>query len=67
MREAMREKVKRHSLWYLVEGGGMIVTGILALVYPVVSSFAAVRCAFDSPSRGRLSRNHASAARVLHG
>ena len=42
MREAMREKVKRHSLWYLVEGGGMIVAGILALVYPVVSSFAAV-------------------------
>jgi uncharacterized membrane protein HdeD (DUF308 family) len=42
MREAMREKVKRHSLWYLVEGGGMIVAGILTLVYPVVSSFAAV-------------------------
>jgi len=38
MREAMREKVKRHSVWYLVEGGVMIVAGILALVHPVVSS-----------------------------
>ena len=107
MRDAMREKVRRHSLWYLVQGGVMILAGILALVYPVVSSFAAVFAlgclliisgiaqgislidarevphfwlqlvsvvlsvivggAFDSPSRGRPSRNHASAARVLHG
>src|SRR6266478_6541939 len=42
MREAMRETVKRHSLWYLVEGGLMILAGILALVYPVASSFAAL-------------------------
>jgi uncharacterized membrane protein HdeD (DUF308 family) len=42
MRDAMREKVRRHSLWYLVQGGVMILAGILALVYPVVSSFAAV-------------------------
>jgi uncharacterized membrane protein HdeD (DUF308 family) len=42
MREAMRETVKRHSLWYLVQGGLMIVAGILALVYPVASSFAVV-------------------------
>jgi uncharacterized membrane protein HdeD (DUF308 family) len=42
MREAMRQTVKRHSLWYLVHGGLMIVAGILALVYPVVLSFAAV-------------------------
>jgi uncharacterized membrane protein HdeD (DUF308 family) len=42
MREAMREKVKQHSLWYLVQGGVMILAGILALIYPVVSSFAAV-------------------------
>jgi hypothetical protein len=40
MREAMREKVKQHSLWYLAQGGVMILAGILALVYPVVSSFA---------------------------
>ena len=42
MREAMRETVRRHSLWYLVQGGLMVLAGILALVYPVVSSFAAV-------------------------
>src|SRR5262249_588752 len=42
MREAMREKVKQHSLWYLVQGGVMVLAGILALVYPAVSSFAAV-------------------------
>jgi uncharacterized membrane protein HdeD (DUF308 family) len=34
MRDAMREKVRRHSLWYLVQGGVMILAGILALVYP---------------------------------
>src|SRR5215510_10934312 len=28
--------------WYLVQGGLMILAGILALIYPVVSSFAAV-------------------------
>jgi uncharacterized membrane protein HdeD (DUF308 family) len=42
MREAMREKVKRHSLWYLVQGGLMILAGILALFYPVLSSVAVV-------------------------
>src|SRR5215475_12069842 len=42
MRQAMRETVKRHSLWYLVQGGVMIVAGILALVYPIASSFAVV-------------------------
>jgi uncharacterized membrane protein HdeD (DUF308 family) len=41
MREAMRETVRRHSLWYLVQGG-LSLAGILALVYPVVSSFAVV-------------------------
>jgi uncharacterized membrane protein HdeD (DUF308 family) len=42
MREAMRETVKRHSIWYLLQGGLMIVAGVLALVYPVVSSVAAI-------------------------
>src|SRR5215470_13407790 len=42
MREAMRETVKRHSIWYLVQSGLMIVAGILALIYPVVSSVAVV-------------------------
>jgi uncharacterized membrane protein HdeD (DUF308 family) len=42
MREAMRETVKRHSFWYLAQGALMVVGGILALVYPVVSSVAVV-------------------------
>jgi uncharacterized membrane protein HdeD (DUF308 family) len=42
MREAMRETVKRHSLWYLVQSGLMILAGILALVYPALSSVAVV-------------------------
>jgi uncharacterized membrane protein HdeD (DUF308 family) len=41
-REAMREAVKRHSLWYLVEGVLLIVAGVLAVIYPVVSSQAVV-------------------------
>jgi len=42
MREAMREAVKRHSLWYLVQSALMILGGILALLYPILSSFAVV-------------------------
>jgi uncharacterized membrane protein HdeD (DUF308 family) len=42
MREAMRETVKRHSFWYLVQGGLMILAGILALIYPALSSVAVV-------------------------
>jgi len=42
MREAMRETVRRHSLWYLVQGALMVLAGLLALVYPVVSSVAMV-------------------------
>jgi uncharacterized membrane protein HdeD (DUF308 family) len=42
MREAMRETVKRHSLWYLAQGVLMVLAGFLALVYPVVSSVAVV-------------------------
>jgi uncharacterized membrane protein HdeD (DUF308 family) len=42
MREAMRETVRRHSLWYLIQGGVMVLAGILALVSPIASSSAAV-------------------------
>ena len=42
MREAMRQTVKRYSLWYLVQGILMVVGGVLALVYPFVSSAAVV-------------------------
>jgi uncharacterized membrane protein HdeD (DUF308 family) len=42
MREAMRETVKRNSLWYLIQGALMVLGGVLALVYPIVSSVAVV-------------------------
>jgi uncharacterized membrane protein HdeD (DUF308 family) len=42
MREEMRRTVKRYSFWYLVQGGLMILAGILALVYPAISSVAVV-------------------------
>ncbi|MGA7486691.1 MAG: HdeD family acid-resistance protein [Xanthobacteraceae bacterium] len=42
MREAMRETVKRHSLWYLVQAGLLILAGIVALAYPALSSVAVV-------------------------
>lgn len=42
MREAMRQTVKRHSLWYLIQSGLMILAGILALAYPFLSSVAVV-------------------------
>jgi uncharacterized membrane protein HdeD (DUF308 family) len=42
LREAMRETVKRHSLWYLIQGGLMVLAGILALICPVLSSVAVV-------------------------
>jgi len=41
-RDAMRQTVKRYSLWYLVEGVLLVVAGILAVIYPVVSSVAVV-------------------------
>ena len=42
MREEMRRTVKQYSLWYLVQGALMILAGILALVYPAISSVAVV-------------------------
>jgi len=42
MREAMRETVKRYSLWYLLEGVLMVVAGVLALVYPYIASVTLV-------------------------
>ena len=38
LREAMRETVKRYSLWYLLQGVLMVVAGVLALVYPLLAS-----------------------------
>jgi uncharacterized membrane protein HdeD (DUF308 family) len=42
MREAMRETVKRYSLWYLLQGILMAVAGVLALIYPVIASVGIV-------------------------
>lgn len=41
MREAMRQAVKRHSLWYLIQGGMMILAGAFAFAYPLFPSSAA--------------------------
>ncbi len=42
MREAMRQAVKRHSFWYLVQSALMILAGIAAFIYPLISSVAVV-------------------------
>lgn len=41
-REAVRDTVKRHSLWYLLQGFLLSAAGILAIIFPLVSSAAAV-------------------------
>ena len=43
MRDAMRETVRRYSLWYLVQGILMVVMGLLALISPWIASVAIVR------------------------
>ena len=40
LREAMRETVRRYSTWYLIQGVLMVIAGIVALIYPLVSSVA---------------------------
>ena len=42
MREAMRQTVKRHSILYLIQGGLMVLAGIVALFYPLFSALAVV-------------------------
>jgi uncharacterized membrane protein HdeD (DUF308 family) len=41
-REAMRESVRRYALWYLVDGGLLVAAGVVAVIYPVLSSVAVV-------------------------
>ena len=41
-REAMRDAVKRYSLWYLIEGLLLIAAGFLAIIYPIFSSTAVI-------------------------
>jgi len=43
MREAMRETVRRYSIWYLIQGVLLVVAGVLALIYPLIASVAIVR------------------------
>ena len=42
MRSAMRDVIKRHSLWYLLQGGLMVLAGVVAFLFPVFSSVAVV-------------------------
>jgi uncharacterized membrane protein HdeD (DUF308 family) len=41
-REALRDTVKRNSLWYLVQGILLVIGGILAVIYPLISSTAVI-------------------------
>ena len=42
MRIAMRDVIKRYSLWYLLQGALMTLTGVVALLFPIFSSIAIV-------------------------
>jgi uncharacterized membrane protein HdeD (DUF308 family) len=42
LRDAMRETVKRYSLWYLIQGVLLVIAGFLALVYPLIASVGIV-------------------------
>jgi uncharacterized membrane protein HdeD (DUF308 family) len=42
MRAAMRDVIKRYSLWYLLQGALMVVAGFVALLFPVFSSVTVV-------------------------
>jgi uncharacterized membrane protein HdeD (DUF308 family) len=41
-REAIRETVRRYALWYLIEGVLLVIAGILAIIFPVISSAGVV-------------------------
>lgn len=41
-RQALRDSIRRHALWYLVQGVILLLAGVLAVLYPVVSSVAVV-------------------------
>ena len=43
MRDTMRDTVRRNSLLYLLQGVLMVITGVLALIYPSLASVAIVR------------------------
>ncbi|MBL0373938.1 HdeD family acid-resistance protein [Rhizobium sp. KVB221] len=41
-RSAMRDTVKRYSFWYLVQGVLLVIGGVLAIVYPLISAVAII-------------------------
>jgi uncharacterized membrane protein HdeD (DUF308 family) len=41
-REAMRQTVERYSLWYMIQGILLVVAGVLAIIFPIVSSQAVI-------------------------
>src|SRR5262245_21461276 len=41
-KDAMRQTVRRYSLWYLVQGCLLAAAGVLAIIYPVISSVAVI-------------------------
>jgi uncharacterized membrane protein HdeD (DUF308 family) len=42
MRDALRDAIKRHSLWYMIQGLLLVLAGIVALIFPLISSVAIV-------------------------
>jgi uncharacterized membrane protein HdeD (DUF308 family) len=41
-RNAARETFKKHSTWYIIQGVLLIVAGMLAIIYPLISAVAVV-------------------------
>ena len=41
MREAMRQSIRRYSLWFVIQGGLMILAGVFAFIFPLLVSSAA--------------------------
>jgi uncharacterized membrane protein HdeD (DUF308 family) len=41
-RDAIRQTVEHYALWYLIQGVLLVIAGILAIVYPVISAQAVV-------------------------
>jgi hypothetical protein len=54
LREATRETVRRYSIWYLIQGVLMVIAGIVALLYPFVSSVALAEIADYTSGTGSI-------------
>jgi uncharacterized membrane protein HdeD (DUF308 family) len=42
LRRAMAESVRRHSLWFIVQGVLLVIAGLFALIFPAISTVAVV-------------------------